>query len=134
MFLNSDIIEFLNKIINQDINVENSVIKDNIRKFKDYLELTKMCDEATLADIDIVLECLDEFVSLKRKLGRIDVSDFIESRDKDCVDNRRLIKSKQSEYDRKHYVHYISGSSGCGSSVGTSYSSGCGSTPSYRSC
>lgn len=146
MFLHMDVIEFINKIINQSKVSDKVVVKQNIMKFREYLKLTQMCDEATLADIDIIIDCLDELMILKSKLGDVDVTVIFQGREEEKTVPRKLEKTRQSRYDEKHYRHYVGGnSSNCGSSPVTrssscgssspSYSSSCGcSSPTYRSC
>lgn len=135
MFLHMDIIEFINKIINQSKVSDKVVVKQNIMKFREYLKLTQMCDDATLADIDIIIDCLDELMVLKSKLGDVDVTVIFQGREEEKITPRKLEKTRQSRYDEKHYRHYVGGnSSSCGSSS-PSYSSSCGcSSPTYRSC
>ncbi len=150
MFLQVDVIEFLNKIINQSKYEDKDNVKENIKKFRDYLRLTQMCDEATLAEIDIVLDCINELMVLKKKLGNVDVTVVFEGREEMIDKPLKLEKTRQSKYDLKHYKHYTKDtSSSCGASVSRSsscgstpvertssplYSSSCGCTPTYRSC
>lgn len=145
MFVGTDVIEFINKIINQSDIRDKQQVKQNITKFKEYLRLTCMANEATLADIDLILSCIDELMVVKSKLGNVDVMSIFEGREEKAnTQPRRLAKTKQSSYDEKHYRHYSGGSnSSCGStptrssSCGStpSYSSSCGgSSPTYRSC
>ena len=142
MFIQSDIREFINKIINQsDMSIKNQV-KENIIKFREYLRLTCMANEVTLADIDLIIDCLDELMVLKTKFGRVDVMSLFEGREKE-ERQITLKKTPQNKYDRKHYQHYSGGyASSCGTSsrtnsCGTSlstYSSSCGSISTYRGC
>lgn len=139
MFDQDNIIEFINKIINQVEEVGDAEV--NLRKFRDYLELTEMCDNETLAKVDKVLDCYDSIINLKRTFGSVDVSSLF----KESVNaGKKLVKRRvtkpvqpKDEYEDKHYRHYSSSyhepvsSSGCGGSV--SYSSGCGCGSSYRS-
>ena len=144
MFVNNDVIEFINKIINQSDIKDKQQVKQNITKFREYLRLTCMADEATLSDIDLILSCIDELMIVKSKLGNVDVMSIFEDKEKTNSQPRRLAKTRQSSYDEKHYRHYSVGSnSSCGSSVARSnscgstpsYSSSCGgSSPTYRSC
>ena len=145
MFLQMDVLEFINKIINQSKVSDKVAVKQNITKFRDYLKLTQMADNATLADIDIILDCLDELMTLKGKLGDVDVTMIFQSREESKDKPKGLKKTRQSLYDEKHYRHYQrdtssscsstpSRSSSCGGSS-PSYTSSCGcSSPSYRSC
>lgn len=136
MFLQEDIREFLNKIINQTNLKEKDSVKENILKFRKYLELTQMSDSETLEEIDTIIDCLDELIILKDKLGDVDVTGIFCERKKD--DSIKLKKNnKRSLYDKKHYHHYSKSnnytgdvsepsywSSGC-SGGGTSYRGGC---------
>ena len=145
MFIGTDVIEFINKIINQSDVKDKGQVKQNITKFRDYLRLTCMADEATLTDIDLILSCIDEIMVVKSKLGNVDVMSIFEGREETKTQPRRLAKTRQSSYDEKHYRHYQrdyvstcsstptrSSSCGCDS---PSYSSSCGgSGPTYRSC
>ena len=107
MFVGTDVIEFINKIINQSEVKDKEKVKQNITKFREYLKLTCMADEVTLADIDLILSCIDELMVLKSKLGIV---------------------------DEKHYRHYSSSNnSSCGSSS-PSYSSSCGGGSVNRRC
>ena len=144
MFVGTDVIEFINKIINQSDVKDKQLVKQNITKFREYLRLTCMADEATLTDIDLILSCIDELMVVKSKLGNVDVMSIFEGREETKTQSRRLAKTRQSSYDEKHYRHYqrdytstcsstSSRSSSCGSTP--AYSSSCGgSGPTYRSC
>ncbi len=124
MFLSTDILEFINKIVNNSIISDKENVKENINKFRDYLKLTKMADEQLLTEIDIIIECLEELLIIKNKIGYVDVSSILES-SKEKINGRPLKKSRQSIYNQKHYSHYSSsGSSSCGG----------GGISSYRSC
>ncbi len=141
MFNQENIIEFINKIINQVDGDENEEVEANLRKFRAYLELTEMCDNETLSRVDKVLDCYDSLMNLKRSFGFVDVSALFKEKENAA---KKLVKKRvtkpvqpKDEYEDKHYRHYSSSyhepvsSSGCGG--GVSYSSGCGSGSSYRS-
>jgi hypothetical protein len=133
MFVGTDVIEFINKIINQSDVKDKDKVKQNITKFREYLRLTCMCDETTLTDIDLILSCIDELMILKSKLGIVDVMSIFEGRE-ETKQPRRLAKTRQSLYDEKHYRHYSSNNnSSCGSSS-PSYSSSCGGGTVNRRC
>ena len=133
MFVGTDVIEFINKIINQSDVKDKDKVKQNITKFREYLRLTCMCDEATLTDVDLILSCIDELMILKSKLGIVDVMSIFEGRE-ETKQPRRLAKIRQSLYDEKHYRHYSSSNnSSCGSSS-SSYSSSCGGGSVNRRC
>lgn len=133
MFVGTDVIEFINKIINQSDVKDKDKVKQNITKFREYLRLTCMCDETTLTDIDLILSCIDELMILKSKLGIVDVMSIFEGRE-EIKQPRRLAKTRQSLYDEKHYRHYSSSNnSSCGSSS-PSYSSSCGGGSVNRRC
>lgn len=127
MFLNKDIIEFINKIINQTSISDSEFIKENILKFKKYLELTKMCDKKSLEDIDVIISCADELIALKDKIGNIDINIILKNKEEKQVKEKKkvIIKEKpsQSLYDEKHYHHYSFDNS-----------SSCGGGSSYRGC
>ncbi len=127
MFLNKDIIEFINKIINQTSISDSESIKENILKFKKYLELTKMCDKKSLEDIDVIISCADELIALKDKIGNIDINIILKNKEEKQVKEKKkvIIKEKpsQSLYDEKHYHHYSFDNS-----------SSCGGGSSYRGC
>ncbi len=132
MFIQSDVREFINKIINQSDISEKEQVRANVTKFREYLRLTCMADEVTLADIDLIVDCLDELMVLKNRFGRVDVISLFEDREYEEVRGVTLKKTPQSRFDKKHYQHYSGGvTSSCGNS--TSRSSSCGSTPVERS-
>ena len=127
MFLNKDIIEFINKIINQTSISDSESIKENILKFKKYLELTKMCDKKSLEDIDVIISCADELIGLKDKIGNIDINIILKNKEEKQVKEKKKVIIKenpsQSLYDEKHYHHYSFDNS-----------SSCGGGSSYRGC
>ena len=134
MFVGTDVIEFINKIINQSDVKDKVQVKQNITKFREYLRLTCMADDITLSDIDLIISCIDELMVVKSKLGNVDVMSIFEGREETKTQPRRLAKTKQSSYDEKHYRHYSRGSSSSCSST-SSYSSSCGGSRStYRGC
>ena len=134
MFVGTDVIEFINKIINQSDVKDKAQVKQNITKFREYLRLTCMADETTLTDIDLILSCIDELMVVKSKLGNVDVMIIFEGREGTKVQPRGLAKTRDSVYDEKHYRHYSGGSSSSCSST-SSYSSSCGGSRStYRGC
>ena len=131
MFLQSDILEFINKIINQSKASDKIEVKQNITKFRDYLKLTQMVDSTTIEGIDIIIDCIDELMTLKGKLGDVDVTMIFQNKEESISKPRKLEKTRQSMYDEKHYKHYVKDSS----SSSSIYSSNCGmGSPSYRSC
>ena len=134
MFVGTDVIEFINKIINQSDVKDKGQVKQNITKFREYLRLTCMADDITLSDIDLILSCIDELMIVKSKLGNVDVMSIFEGREETKTQPRRLAKTRESMYDEKHYRHYKRDyTSTCSSTP--SYSSSCGgSGPTYRSC
>lgn len=146
MFNPKNIIEFINKIINQVDNETNEEIEENLRKFRDYLDLTQMCDSETLEKVDRVLECYDSLMNIKHSFGFVDVSSLFA---KEKEEAKKLVKKRQTkpvvqqqkaDYTEKHYRHYTSSyrepviSSSCGGSDSLpTWSSGCGGGSSYRS-
>lgn len=143
MFNQDNVIEFINKLINQVDSGKNEEVEANLRKFRAYLELTQMCDDETLTKVDKVLDCYDSLIDLKNNFGFVDVTSFFSK--KNIVEEKKLVKKKtvkspqpsKDKYEDKHYRHYSSSyhepvvSSGCGGSI--SYSSGCGGSTSYHS-
>ena len=133
MFVGNDVIEFINKIINQSDVKDKGQVKQNITKFREYLRLTCMTDEATLGDIDLILSCIDEIMVVKSKLGNVDVMSIFEGREN--VDKpRKMAKTRQSMYDEKHYRHYSSSNNSICGSDSPSYSSSCGGGSVNRRC
>lgn len=137
MFIQEDILEFLTKIVDQSSTENMGEVVENISVFRDYLKLTGMTDAATLSQIDRVIDCMPEILTLKAKLGNIDIASIVCSvgaNKKSSTTQKRLNKKQQPEYEEKHYRHYSqpASSSGCGSSA-TSYSSSCGGSVSYTS-
>lgn len=127
MFNCDDIIEFMNKIINQTDIDDRSTVQNNLVQFRNYLELTKMCDKKTLDKVDKVMDCMDSIFDLKSKLGFVDVTSLFNN--PMSGSGKRLVKRiiPDTEYEDKHYRHYSS------SYHDTSYSSGCGGGGSSRS-
>lgn len=132
MFNDNDLIEFVGKIINAGDSSNVSAIKENMTKFREYLDLTKMCSNEVLQEIDIVIGCTDELIALKKKLGSVDVGTIIKQDDEAKLVAEKSIGSKTiniNQYDSRHYSHYGSVSY----DTNSSYSSGCGGGSSYRS-
>lgn len=132
MFNDNDLLEFIGKIINKGDSSDVSVIKDNMTKFRDYLELTKMCSNEVLQGMDIVIGCTDELVALKDKIGSIDISSIIKQKDETKASKEKIIGSKKKsigQYEDKHYCHYGTISY----DTPSYYSSSCGGGSSYRS-
>lgn len=141
MFLEKDLIEFINKLINQSSQSKEET-KANINQFQEYLELTKMASTDTLKNLEQVVSCLDEVLTLKEKLGTFDITTLFP---KEEVQQKKVkVKEKKKEpepittktsptpYVEKHYHHYesytpsyISSSSCGGGGGGSSYRSSC---------
>ena len=120
MFNQEEIIEFFNRIINaQDIKEDE--LKNNVTKFYEYLELTKMCDTETLSRLSIVIQCLDEIIKLRKAAGYFDIETLLKGKEIAKEKQRQKIKKTK---EVRHYDHYESDytSSSCGSS---SYTSRC---------
>lgn len=120
MFLGSDILEFINKII--DLNdTKNENKTELIENFKNYLKLTKMADEETLKCIDKIIKCLPEICILKQKLGTFDLNIILKDEQQNIEKNDQVKAKKIVKlYDEKHYHHYQTSSSdpcGCSSRV-----------------
>lgn len=126
MFLGSDIIEFINKIINVDT-VKDQDIEKNIKEFSNYLRLTKMVDEKTFKEVDKIVDCLPEILALKQKIGYLDIN-IILNKENSIEQEKQKTKTKKKEpqkvYEEKHYHnYYTTSSSACGG--GGSTSRGC---------
>ncbi len=107
MFARNDIIQFISRII---INVkEKKEARENILKFRRYLELTQMADAKTLEKIDKIVLCLDSILQIKQVMDSLDTEQFI-----------RNILNEEEYTDHVVYT--------------TAYSYKCGeSDPNYRS-
>lgn len=123
MFLGSDILEFINKIIDlKDTQNENKI--ELIENFKKYLKLTKMADEETLKCIDKIIKCLPEICALKQKLGAFDLNTILKN-EQENIEKNDQAKAKKivKVYEEKHYNHYQTTSSDpCGTSSRTTNS------------
>ncbi len=104
MFIEQDIIEFINRIINSNKS-NNSEIKNNIIKFRDYLVLTQMTDQETIDKVDKIISCLDSLLHIKNSLGFIDISAIINA-PTEKGKKLRKVPITQREYADKHYNHY----------------------------
>lgn len=104
MFIETDIIEFINRIINSNKS-NNSEIKNNIIKFRDYLVLTQMTDQETIDKVDKIISCLDSIINIKNSLGFIDISVIINA-PTEKGKKLRKVPITQREYADKHYNHY----------------------------
>ena len=140
MFVETDVVEFINRIINVP-KTNNSEVKKNIIKFRDYLVLTKMTDQETIDKVDKIIACLDSIITVKNTLGFVDISALINAPVTEEIKKLRKVPITQSQYSNKHYHHYHNDDSasscytcGAGSSRSSSrYSSSCG-TSSSSSC
>ena len=140
LFLENDLIEFINKLINKS-SQNKEEIKTNITQFQDYLKLTKMASDDTIQNIEQVVSCLDEVLTLKEKLGTFDITTLFPG--EEAQQKKVKVKEKTKEYEpsttktpptpyvEKHYHHYESytpsyiSSSSCGGGGGSSYRSSC---------
>ena len=126
MFLGSDILDFINKIIDlKDTKTEEKV--KLIKEFKNYLKLTKMADEQTLSCVDKVVSCLPEICTFKEKMGFFDLN-MILKEDKEKIEKNDETRAKKlvRTYEEKHYKHYQSDTSdSCGSSSRRTTNSRC---------
>lgn len=131
MFEKNDVIEFLTKIIEKS-NEGNAIdTKQSILKYKEYLELTTMCDEDTISSIGKVSECVEELIAIKEKTGICDINPMF-NKNNIKEEKQETIKVKkityEEPYQQKHYDRYVPTNndtySGCGSSH-YSYGSSC---------
>jgi len=134
MFLGSDILEFINKIINSK-EIKDEQIMKNLKEFVNYLKLTKMADENTLKCLNSILACLPEIINLKNKIGYLDINIILGEKEKLNIDksDEKNAKNKVKQYEAKHYNHYHeSTSSPCGGSSSSSDPCGCSRTTNSR--
>ena len=99
MFERQDLIDFVGKIINESDKKEET--KRNLKQFRSYLDLTKMVDENTLSDLDQIINCTDELLIIKEKLGTCDITTLLES----TMDTKSKKKVKR-EKENIHYSYY----------------------------
>ena len=96
MFERQDLIDFVEKIINQSIQKEE--IKRNLKQFRSYLDLTKMADNHTLSDLDQVIDCINELLTIKEKFGSCNLIALLENTTSD--------KPKKKVKREKESIHY----------------------------
>ena len=123
MNVDEEMIIFINKLITRAEDMKS--LQNNLKTYKDYLILTESYDENTLSFIEKIINQASNIINMKKDFGIFDIKALIES----CSMDKK-IKTKKKD---RHYEHYSSYSSGCGSSS-SSYSSSCGSSPVYRGC
>lgn len=126
MFLGSDILDFINKIIDLKDTKTDEKVK-LIKEFENYLKLTKMADDQTLKCVDKVVNCLPEICSLKEKMGFFDLN-MVLKEDKETIEknDESRAKKKVKKYEEKHYHHYQTNTSdSCGSSSRRTTNSRC---------
>ena len=106
MFLGTDILDFINKIIDLKDTKTDEKVK-LIKEFKNYLKLTKMADEQPLNCVDKVVKCLPEICTLKEKMGFFDLN-MILKEDKEKIEKNDETRAKKlvKTYEEKHYKHY----------------------------
>lgn len=126
MFKDNDLDEFINRLIENAINNNNSEqLKKSLTDFKKYLVETKMCSEKNLEKITKIIECSDELIAIKRKIPTFDVMEVFKVAGKDDAIERPKQKKKNtlpsyypsSKDHRSHYVEGYSSSCGGGSST-----------------
>lgn len=93
MFEEQEIIEFLNRIINSP-NINHYKIKNNVKKFYDYLVLTEMCDDIFLSKLNKIIDCLDEIIVIKETFGDISLNDLLLRQTKQKEKNNQLKKRR----------------------------------------
>ena len=76
MFDEAQLNEFINRMFYNAKN-SNHDIKEGLKTFRKYLEETSMCTSEYLKKIDKIIECSDELIALKTKIGSIDVTTLI---------------------------------------------------------
>ena len=139
MMIDNDVVEFFNKIIKKSKSKEELI--SNLKTYRDYLVLTEIYDEETLAFTEKILKESDKIFAIKDSFGTFDISGIIDNENKEAKKNKQKVKER-------HYKHYVkdepnysgscnsipSYSTSCSPSVLT-YGSSCGgSSPIYRGC
>jgi hypothetical protein len=139
MFIQNDVLEFINRIINSQTSSA-SEIKKNLILFRDYLALTEMTDKQTIDKVDKILDCLEGLLQVKKSLGVVDISVIINAPNTEKGKALKKIPIIQHQYADKHYHHYERDNSSsscytCGSSSNSSSSScyTCGASSTSRS-
>lgn len=119
MFENDNVVEFVNKIINNS-QEEDKEIGVNLEKFKEYLKLTKMGDDDITCWLDRVIACLPEIMALKKKIKTINIISIVELKNNNKLkkESKKTLTKKHDENINvvKHYHHYetVNTSSNCG--------------------
>lgn len=126
MMIDNDVVEFFNKIIKKSKSKEELI--SNLKTYRDYLVLTEIYDEETLAFSEKILKEADKIYAIKDSFKTFDINGIIDKEQEKTNENKSKVK-------QKHYNHYVrEESNSCGPSVLT-YGSSCGSsTPIYRGC
>ena len=114
MFSEKELNEFVNRMFENAAKNNNQTAKEGLQTFRKYLETTKMCTPDYLKKLDKIIECSSELISLKAKVGSIDITSIIKSE-----------SEKKEEAKQKTLGTYQS------SCMNQPTSSRCGSTPSY---
>jgi len=127
-------------VLEKSDNVEEAM--ELMKKFKDYLLLTKNIDSSELKYVEQLESSIPIYFELSEKIGKIDLFDYpIENNSLKSRDNHKP-KVKKKTYEDRHYNDYGKVlnnkssnyySSSCGSSS-YSTSSSCGSSSSSSSC
>lgn len=132
MFNETNIIEFINKIINES-NEDEKELKNNIEKFKEYLILTKMSNLRITEWINQVIICLPELFALKKKIKNVDISSLIDINEIKVSeeniskeDRKKLTKKLNGKINiEKHYHHYETSSTSSYCGGGSTTRNGC---------
>ena len=129
MFDKKSVMEFIKRIIEKESNEEKAI--KLIEEFKENLKLTKMADDNSLNQIDIILKDLPAAYRLGKLFGD----------EKIVTKEKQKTKQKKKKYEDRHYNNYHSKSTpsysnsrasydySCSTSCGggsSSYSSSCG--------
>lgn len=123
MFEREDLLDFVNVIINQSTGKEET--KYILTEFMDYLDLAKLTDPDTLSELEQIISCTDEVISIKEKLGSCDIHTLVDgAKEKIEVKEKKRTPRETVHYHHYHYSYEPSSySSSC--SGGGSYSSSC---------
>ena len=79
MFSEKELNEFVNRMFENAAKNNNQTAKEGLQTFRKYLETTKMCTPDYLKKLDKIIECSSELISLKAKVGSIDITSIIKS-------------------------------------------------------
>jgi len=131
MFNENDLNEFVNKMIENACKSSNkSNLKTGLSDFKKYLAETKMCSQEYLQKLDKIVKCSDELVSLKMKMGDLDIMTLFNNEEKAAVKQKKISTKSNNRASSNSCTGSSYTSSSCGGDS-PAYSSVCGGSSSY---